>query len=48
MNPVAYIADVLDRIDDTPTSQLRELLPDRWKPAARPPPPVAFDVTPDG
>ena len=48
VNPVAYIADVLDRIDDTPRSQLRELLPDRWKPAARPPPPVAFDVTPDG
>lgn len=32
VNPVEYIADVLDRIDKTGDDGLRELLPDRWKP----------------
>jgi transposase len=32
VNPVEYIADVLDRVDKTADDQLAELLPDRWKP----------------
>jgi transposase len=48
VNPVEYIADVLDRIDRTPKQKLRDLLPDRWKPPTAPPPPVDFDVIPDG
>lgn len=32
VNPEAYIADVLLRLDDTQSSQLDELLPTRWKP----------------
>jgi hypothetical protein len=41
VNPVDYIADVLDRIDKTADDGMRELLPDRWKPPAKPP--VATD-----
>ena len=33
VNPVEYIADVLDRIDKTPRNQIRDLLPHRWKAA---------------
>lgn len=33
VNPVEYIADVLDRIDKTSADSLADLLPDRWKPA---------------
>ena len=36
VNPVDYIADVLDRIDKTADDGMRELLPDRWKPPAKP------------
>jgi transposase len=36
VNPVEYIADVLNRIDDAPKSSLRDLLPDRWKPLPHP------------
>jgi len=32
VNPEAYIADVLLRLDDTPASQLDDLLPSNWKP----------------
>jgi transposase len=32
VNSIHYLTDVLDRIDDTKQSQLRDLLPDRWKP----------------
>ena len=39
VNPVDYFADVLNRIDDTPHSQLTDLLPHRWKPH----PAVAID-----
>jgi transposase len=35
VNPVDYLADVLDRIDKTADDGMRELLPDRWKPAAK-------------
>ena len=31
VNPVEYIADVLDRVDKTADDQLSDLLPDRWK-----------------
>jgi transposase len=36
VNPVDYLADVLDRIDKTVDDGLRDLLPDRWKPLAKP------------
>ena len=32
VNPVEYIADVLDRVDKTADDHLDELLPDRWMP----------------
>jgi transposase len=32
VNPVEYIADILDRIDKTADDHYAELLPDRWKP----------------
>lgn len=38
-NPLAYLTDVLRRIDHCPNDGLRELLPDRWEPPADPPPP---------
>jgi transposase len=31
VNPETYLADVLIRIQDYPTSRVAELLPDRWK-----------------
>jgi transposase len=31
VNPQAYLADVLMRIDDWPQSRIDELLPDRWQ-----------------
>jgi len=31
-NPVAYLADVLTRIDDHPAAKIAELLPHRWRP----------------
>lgn len=34
VNPVEYLADVLDRIDKTAEGDYAELLPDRWKPGA--------------
>jgi transposase len=37
VNPVEWLADVLDRIDKTADDYLRELLPDRWKPPSAPP-----------
>ena len=36
VNPVDYLADVLDRIDKTADDGMRELLPDRWKPLTKP------------
>ena len=38
-NPLAYLTDVLRRLDATPKSALRELLPDRWQPPEKPTPP---------
>jgi len=35
VDPVAYLANVLIRIDDHPASQIDELLPHRWTPPAR-------------
>lgn len=34
VNPWEYIKDILERMPGTKTSQLRDLLPDRWKPQA--------------
>lgn len=34
LDPLAYLTDVLKRIPTTPREQLRDLLPDRWKPGA--------------
>lgn len=42
LNPVDYVADVLDRIDKTADDGMRELLPDRWKPHAKPATPSDF------
>ena len=33
VDPQAYLADVLTRIDDHPQSHIDELLPDKWAPA---------------
>ena len=41
VNPLEYIADVLDRIDKT--ADLAELLPDRWTPTAAPTANTIFD-----
>lgn len=37
VNPVEYIADVLDRIDKISDDGLAELLPHRWKPPSAAP-----------
>src|SRR5699024_10016788 len=34
ISPTAYLTDVLPRVRETPKNQLRDLLPDRWKPTA--------------
>ena len=34
IDPAAYLTDVLPRIAETNTSELRDLLPDRWQPPA--------------
>ena len=44
VNPVAYLGDVLSRIDKTPDDQLRDLLPDRWRPPAAPTPPAETEI----
>jgi transposase len=44
VNPIAYLTDVLDRIDGVDDADLRELLPDRWKPPVVAAPPADFDV----
>lgn len=44
VNPVEYVADVLDRIDKTAENNYAELLPDRWKPAAAPSLSTLFDA----
>jgi transposase len=36
VDPVAYLRDVLLRVDTHPASQIDELLPDRWKPPPEP------------
>ncbi len=43
VNPVEYLADVLDRIDKTADDSVADLLPDRWKPPSRPADAVVFD-----
>jgi transposase len=42
VNPVAYLTDVLGRIDDARRKDLPELLPHRWKPPPRATPGVDF------
>lgn len=44
VNPIEYLADVLDWIDGVPDHQLDELLPHRWKPPPKRGPPVDFDA----
>lgn len=36
IDPVAYLTDVLSRINDLKTSELDQLLPDRWRPQETP------------
>jgi len=40
INPIAYLADVLIRVQSHPSSRIDELLPFNWKPTAAPPPPA--------
>jgi transposase len=35
-NPLAYLTDVLGRVQTHPASDLDALLPNRWRPAAAP------------
>lgn len=42
VNPVEYIADVLDRIDKTADDHYVDLLPHRWKPSPPPEAPIVF------
>jgi transposase len=42
VNPVDYLADVLNRIDDTRRANVSELLPHRWKPPPRATPTLDF------
>ena len=44
VNPVEYLADVLDRIDKTADDHLADLLPDRWKPPPAPADTAIFDA----
>lgn len=44
VNPVEYLADILDRIDKTADQDLAELLPDRWKPPSTPAATTIFDA----
>ena len=32
VEPFAYLVDVLDRLPKTPTAELAELMPNRWRP----------------
>lgn len=43
VNPVEYLADVLDRIDKIADDHYVDLLPDRWKPPPKPGPATIFD-----
>jgi transposase len=36
LNPVEYLADVFARINDMKTSELHQLLPDRWEQIRKP------------
>lgn len=40
INPQEYLTDVLSRLPDMTTSQLKDLLPGRWQPKPQPPPGV--------
>ena len=44
INPVEYLADVLDRVDKTADGHFAELLPDRWKPPSQRGSGTIFDV----
>jgi transposase len=45
VNPWAYMRDVLVRVSLEPASSVRELLPDRWRPALALAPPPAPDTS---
>jgi transposase len=40
VDPIAYLQDILMRLDDHPQSQIDDLLPDRWRPAPKTGPPT--------
>jgi transposase len=44
INPIKYLTDLLDRIDNVADADLRDLLPDRWKPPPKPAQPVDFEA----
>jgi len=44
INPVEYLADVLDRVDKTADGHFAELLPDRWKPPSQRGSTTSFDA----
>jgi transposase len=44
VNPVEYLADVLDRVDKTADDHFADLLPDRWKPPPKRGDPTFFDA----
>ena len=44
VNLIAYLTEVLDRIDGVSPADSRELLPDRWKPPPKAAAPAGFDV----
>jgi transposase len=44
VNPIEYLANVLDRIDKVTDQELGDLLPHRWKPPPKPAAPVDFDA----
>lgn len=43
VNPVEYLADVLDRVDATADDRYADLLPDRWRPPSTPAETTLFD-----
>ena len=44
VNPIEYLADVLDRIERVPDDELAGMLPHRWKPPPKPAAPTEFDT----
>ena len=44
VNPIEYLADVLDRIERVPDDELAGMLPHRWKPPPKPAARTEFDT----